>query len=427
MSTIRNVFYMGSSTAVRVGFNMLVVAVMARMLGPELYGVVALWISVSGLICLVANFGLGTYVLREIGANPADARDVMCRVLAAKLLLSLLVLIGGVATLPFLSAEARWVFALLLLSQLTDAMTDLFNVGFRATNRFSQETRIATISAVAQFAIISVSLLVSATTVCAAASILVSRVVVVLMTWGVQQSYFSGLRPTGFNSAMRCIRDCAAYGVDFFLQGLFGQIDSVLLDLFVGKTAVGLYMAGMRLFLGGGQAAGVLANVFLPRAAAASKDHSNFKDEARLVQRVFIGAGAAFGLALTILSKPLTLLLFGARFAALAELLPWFGLLFFVRFFASSWGIILTSAGQQGFRAWSNVAMWTLQLVLAAVLIPRFGTIGWLIALICGHAFLSAIYMMRGVRTTPLCTSTLALTGVFACAFVPFIHLPGAG
>ena len=427
MSTLRNLALMGTSTAMRLGFGMLTFVVMARMLGPAQFGVVMLWLSVATLLALIANYGLTPFLLREIGAAPAQASRHMAEVLSAKLLLTAVVLLIALAGLPWLDQPARLVFVSLLGAQLADALTEFLNVGFRATNRFADETRLASIAALLQCAIVTAALWWLATPLTAAAAFLLSRLAVLALTWLAQRRYFAALRPAPLRVAWARIRATQAYAVDFGLQSLLGQVDSIVLNHFVGPVAVGLYQAGMRLFNGGAQAAGVLANVFLPRAAAAAgagDEGQGFRRESARIQWAFVAVGLGFGLALCLLAEPLVRVLFGADYLALVTLLPWFGLLFFVRFFASSWGVLLTSAGAQSFRAGINAVQWLLIALLSLVAVPAYGLVGWLACLIVGNVFLSAAYVWRGQRLAGTGWQQPALSTLALASFVPFLHLP---
>lgn len=411
----------------RLGFGMLTFVVMARVLGPAQFGVVMLWLSVATLLALVANYGLTPYLLREIGAAPDRASQVMAEVLSAKLLLTLAILVAAAAALPWLEGSVRAVFLLLLCAQLADALTEFLNVGFRATNRFGDETRIASLAVLLQFAIVTLLLWLWPTPLVAAIAFMLSRMAVLLLTWVAQRRYFAELRPAAPALAWARIRTTRSYAVDFGLQSLLGQVDSIVLNHFVGTAAVGLYQAGMRLFNGGAQAAGVLANVFLPRAAAAAgaqDDGLSLRRESSRVQWAFVGFGLGFGLALCGLAEPLVHLLFGAEYLGLVEVMPWFGLLFFVRFFASSWGVLLTSAGAQRFRAAMNAVHWALIAALSVVLVPRLGLTGWLLSLAAGNALLAAAYVWRGRQLSGAGWRQPALAMLALAGFLPFLQMP---
>lgn len=427
MSVARNLALMGTSTVMRLGFGMLTFVVMARLLGPTQFGVMMLWMAVATLLAMIANYGLTPYLLREIGARPVDAGRVMAEVLSAKLVLSAGVLLLGCLSLPWLEPTARSVFLLLLCAQLADALTEFFNVGFRATNRFAAETKLASMAVLLQCALVTLALCWMATPVVAAVAFFVSRLAVLFMTWSAQRGYFAALRPAPVGTALQCIRSTKPYALDFGLQSLLGQVDSVVLNHFVGTAAVGIYQAGMRLFNGGAQAAAVLSSVFLPRAAAAAEVQDagrSLRRESSRVQWAFVGFGLLFGLALCGLAEPVVGLLFGAQYLGLVDVLPWFGLLFFVRFFASSWGVLLTSAGAQRFRAAVNAMHWVIIGALSLVLVPRLGVIGWLVCLIVGNALLAAAYVWRGRQLSGAGWPQPALAVLALVAFLPFLQVP---
>lgn len=427
MSLARNIALMGTSTAVRLAFGMLTFVVMARLLGPASFGTVMLWLSVSTLLALVANYGLTPFLLKEIGANPSGAEALMGEVLTAKLLLTASLAVLGLLIATGLDGVSRAVFLLLLAAQLADSLTEFLNVGFRATNRFAEETRTASVGVVIQFVIVAGVLAWQAHPIAAAAAFMASRLAVLLLVWRAQRGYFAGLRLAPVATAVARLKATRAYAADFALQSLLGQVDSVVLNHFVGPAAVGLYQAGMRLFNGGAQAAGVLANVFLPRAAAAASAADGgrgLQHEAARVQWAFLAVGGVFGLALCVLAQPLVHLLFGESYRALVPVLPWFGFLFYVRFFASSWGVLLTSAGAQTFRAVINAVHWAVIGAASLFLVPSFGLIGWLVCLALGNAILSAAYVWRGFTLTQAGWGQPAVALFGLIAFLPFLQLP---
>lgn len=424
MTLLRNIALMGTSTAMRLGFGTLTFVVMARMLGPEQFGMLMLWLSAATLLSLLANYGLTPYLLREIGAKKEQALQIMADVLSAKLLLSSVVLLVAVFCTPWLKPDGRAVFMLMLGAQLADSLTEFFNVGYRATNRFGDEARIASVAVILQCAVVTLALWWLASPLVAAGAFFVSRIVVLALTWVAQRRYFAALRPTGISAAWIRIWVTKAYAIDFGLQNLLGQLDSIVINHFVGPSAVGIYQAGMRLFNGGAQAAGVLANVFLPRAAAVTDKKEEFRQESTRIQWAFVTVGLFFGLGLAVLAKPLVNTLFGEQYAELASVLPWFGLLFFVRFFASSWGVLLTSAGAQYYRAVMNALQWVVVALLSLILVPRYGLTGWLVCLITGNSILALAYIWRGRCLSNVGWRQPAFVALLAMTFMPFLRMP---
>jgi O-antigen/teichoic acid export membrane protein len=179
----------------------------------------------------------------------------------------------------------------------------------------------------------------------------------------------------------------------------------------------------MRIFLGGGQIANVLGNVFIPKLSGLHNDLTSFTAQAHKLQTAFVASGAAFGLSLAIAAEPIVNLLFGQAYKALVPMLPWFGLLFFVRFFAAAYGILLTSTGKQNLRAKANLFHWVAILLSACWLVPMQGNIGWVLALTVGNALLAAIYVLAMRKLVFMSRPNAAIVAVSLALFAPFLHV----
>ena len=425
MAAFKNTAFMAASTAVRLSLGLVTFAALARLLGPASFGVFMFCMAIATLTSLPSNYGFTPFLLRKIGRRPREANRVMREVLTAKLLMSgVLGLIAATALLVTQHPESLTLL-LLTLAMLIDSMTDFLNVGYRATNRFGSETRIATIAAFLQFTIVVGGTWYAPTPVSAATAFLLSRVLALLITWKDQHAFFSELKPTSLRQAIGTLKKAIHYAYDFILQSLFGQVDSLVLIHFLGPVAVGLHQAGMRLFQGGAQIASILGNVFIPRLSNAHKVQSiSFAEQANKLQTAFIVSGALFGLTLALAAQPIVHILFGREYEALIPLLPWFGLLFLVRFLGSSYGIILTSIGRQGFRARINFLSWCVILGAAWLLVPAWGNVGWLAALVAGNALLVVIYGIATLDTVKPKLDSLALASGSLAVFPLLLTIP---
>lgn len=423
MALKRNIALMGISTVTRLAAGLFTFSVLARLLGPESFGVLMLWLSVAVLISLLANYGLTTYVLREIGAKPQDTEVLMNEAFTGKLLISLLLFVlSGFAAFG-LNLDHKVVFLCLLIGAITDTFIEFLSAGFRARDKFAVETRIASITAFTHAAIVCTAVFFSATVETAAVAYTSSRLTVLLITSVSVAREFAPVRLVSIRRAFHRMRAAVTYAADFAFQSLFGQIDSVVLNHFLGPVAVGLYQAGMRVFQGGVAAAQVLANVFLPRAAARSENVEAFAKESNRIQFAFLGVGTLFGVALALLAKPIVDILFGAAYKELIGLFPLFGMLFFVRFSAAAWGVVLTAAGEQKYRTFATICHWVLIASVAPFWVSVLGVGGWLASLITGNIFLAFMYAFRGAKRVRSPWVTICITVLCSIAFVPFIHI----
>lgn len=418
MALKKNLALMAVSTGSRLASGLIAFSMLARQLGPESFGTLMLWLSIAVLLALITNYGLTPYVLREIGASPAQAETVVNEGFTGKLLLLGPVVVISMGVVAALNPDMSLVFALLLAGTLADSFSEFFNAGFRARDTFSVETRIATAGAIFHACVVGTAVYVSPTLTTAALAYCLSRVTILCVTSIAVTRVFARPRLTPARAALARLRSAISYALDFGMQSLFGQVDSVVLNHFLGPVAVGLHQAGMRLFMGLQQAAPILGNVFLPRAAAQSRSREAFGRECKNIQFAFLATGGVLGVALSLAAKPIVNIMFGPEYRALQALLPLFGLLLFLRFAAASWGLILTASGHQRYRTWTGLLHWIVVGVSCVLLVPDRGVSGWLLSLCVGTLVLGTTYGMRARLLVDQYWPQLGLTFLFGLAFL---------
>jgi O-antigen/teichoic acid export membrane protein len=123
-----------------------------------------------------------------------------------------------------------------------------------------------------------------------------------------------------------------------------------------------------------------------------------------------------------IFSEFIVHILFGSAYSSLVIFFPLFGLLFFIRFAAAAWGLVLTAAGEQRFRMIATIIHWILIALIAAILVPRMGIAGWLISLIIGSCMLGFLYALRGARRVDSPWTSIGVTALGGFSFIPFFY-----
>jgi O-antigen/teichoic acid export membrane protein len=419
VSTLKNASWMGASTAIRLLFGVLTFSILARLLGPTSFGILMVWFSISALCCLAANYGFNSYVLRDMGLSPGDGKVLIEGVITAKVLISLVILLLSLATLYWLPESGRLIFVPLICMHLIDSFTDILNVGYRATNRFGEEAKVATGASFIQFLIVGGVAYVQPTPFATSLALATSRLAVLAMTWVDQAAFFSGIRMSTIGQAKYHLVAAKSYAADFGLQSLFGHIDSIVLAHFATPTAVGLHQAGLRVFQGGAQITNILGNVFIPKLAGAMNNPVAMHKESTRIQTAFVGSGLIFGGTMALFPDLIVHILFGPTYGALTKIFPWFGLLFFIRLCASGYGVILTSAGRQSIRAKANVIHWGLILLPSGILIHIFGNIGWLMCMCIGNTYLVTTYYFK---SRDLLSINLTVKVIYIAATLVFVY-----
>jgi O-antigen/teichoic acid export membrane protein len=378
---------------------------MGRWMGATRFGEFTYAMTLASVLSLPASLGFGAQVLREVGAHPEDAREIVRKLTGAKVLLATLVMVGG-AGYVLADIESRVVFAALLSVALFDSFSEYLFCVLRARGRYGLEAKVAVLSSAVHFGLVVGVLQYSTLPLAAALAFMASRglllgvaIVTVKGTIG-----FDGFSKD-LREILRELKRSAFYSVDACLTVLVTQVDTLLIKWLAGATEVGIYQAGMRIVLGMQHFTGVAANVFVPRLANAHSRSKDYVAVAKAAVSVFIGLGLGFALLLLVTGSPLVKYGYGPEFSGLLPLLPFLAALILARFCASAFGIQLTAIGAQATRTWVNAAALVVIVVSCVGFYALGGLKGFVLALVLSaglvclayFALLAARVNLRGV------------------------------
>lgn len=347
----RNFALTATSVGSRLLASTLLFLVLARLWGPEDFGVFSFVFSVSALLMLTVDFGFGTFLLREIAADPDKAAELIGQGLRVKFFLaSVLTVASGVVFLIFGSrALPLSLFVLLLLAALIQSFAEYFIAPLRAVGRYDLETYLATVGNAAQFFLAGGAAWLGGTPVSVAASIVVSRLLYLIASWRTLTGIVPLIRMRQVPGNLRTtLLHSWPYGVDQALTSVWSFIDVITVRLLFGAQAVGLYAAGQKILQGVGALAPVVGNVMIPQLAR--KAHLRAPDTWRVATvtgSLMAGIGLFFALPLIVFPDWLTNILFGSDFLPLAAWLPWFGAILITRYCAAGFGVVLSAIGLQ--------------------------------------------------------------------------------
>lgn len=382
------------SFGLRLAAGMAVLILLARLLGRESFGEFAYCLALATLFAVPANFGLGTFVLREIGVDRQRYAATMGAALTTKLLICGLVLLAGGVMLVFLQPALRLPFALLLLAQLGDSFAEFFNLGFRPGSHYRAEARTAVVTSSVHLALMGAIISVTSPSATVAASLFcLSRVLGCAWIWLQTRKLEAPLRAAPLSTVPALVRNSRAYAFELFQFTAYAQLDSMFINFHLGIVEVGLYQAGMKLVEGGARLAPVLAQYALP--ALTQRLQSPAAAGGAVLRTVLVfGLMGGMGAALLALGADYIInSLYGAQYQALHGLLPVFGLMLFLRYLETAGGVAVVAAGLQHVKVWFVSLQLVLMLALGPWALHRWGLQGWQWIACLGLGFTIAIYI----------------------------------
>ena len=390
------------TTVVRLATGLVLFIVLAHVWGPERFGTFMYPFAIAGILVKVVDYGFLLQVARDVGRNPSEAHAIMSRAHGAKLLLVIPAALAAYATAVLMPGSDG--FGALLVLLLADAVANSFallsNVPLRALRRFDEEARIAAVGNAVVFSAVTAAVLVGYGPLQTAGVMAASRTFCLLLSWSAYRRLL-GADPDA-TIERESVRTSLWKGLPFGVHATVGtlnmQLDTLMVQHYLGASSVGLYQAGMRILLGGLLVADALNGVYLSAMARSSHDRSVLLRLGERMTRQLLTVGL-LGFGCILVAGPWVVrLLFGERYDALAPLLPLFGLLCFLRYGGVSYGTLLTIADRQAVRVAAVTAAMLIGLGLNTVLIPRFGMAGAVTAAILGHVVLFGVYVHAARR-----------------------------
>lgn len=391
-------------TAVSVGSRLLVSAflffLLARVWGPEQFGTFSFVFSVCALLMLTVDFGFSLFLLREISADSARAPELIAQGLQVKLMLTALMLVAAGATVPILGSHTLPValYLLLLLAALLLSFAEFCIAPLRAFGRYDMETALTTSNNALQFLLAGGIAWLGGTPVAVATAIVVSRILYLLCSWRALARIVPIIRlqrdPRGARLTMQKLWP---YGVDGAFTSIWSFLDVIAVRMLFGAQAAGLYAAGQRLIQGVIALAPVVGNVMIPRIARQSAVRA--PDTWRLAAYaglLMAGIGLTSAIPLVIFPDWIVRVVFGTEYAALAQWLPWFGAILFVRYSGAAFGTILSAVGLQTKRILGQIL--ALCVYAASILISTItqsGVVGALLSLLAAMLTMGSVYALQ--------------------------------
>lgn len=400
---INNTFFMLASTILRFVSGVLLFVIMARFWGPETFGYFMYPYTLTTIIVILIDYGFNLQIVRDVGKSIQHAHKLTCEALVAK---SLLVIIATVAGLPLLILlevldSYRFLLLLLVLTNVLSSYSLLFNLTFRGMGLFNKETIVAFWSSLASLILVGGLVLFGKGPIAAAFGFLLSKIFSLGLSWAIYQRLIGGVKfiYPNRNAVLKMLRTGFPFAAHVALGTLYFSVDTLVIQYFMGPEKVGIYQAGFRIMVGGLILSGVLSNVYLSKMAMDSSDRNALVNLATRMTRHCLMIGVLGFVFLSAFSDLLVKLFYGSSgFDEVIQLFPLFGVVLLLRYWGSSYGILLTVDDRQVVRMIGVGLSVIVSLSLNIILIPRFNLIGALIASIITHVFLNSIYIFFAWR-----------------------------
>ncbi len=428
---LRRSGFMVLAMVMRLGANLVLFALMAHAWGAETFGVFMFPFAIATVLVKLLDYGFGLQTVRDLVLSPGAARAIMDRTTGAKVALGFVTLLLAMIIATLLPREHP--YGVLLMVLVADAAFTSFAqflvLPFRARGDFAAETRLSALGNAALLVVVLPLLWAGAGVVGVAVGMSAARALYLAL---VAMAYVAALGPLPWaapwsRDSLAVLRPGLPYGVHIFVGTMYMQVDTMLLQFFLGSQAVGLHQAGMRLVMGAVVVADAINNVYLPAMTGASASRQELTRLGTQITRYLLLLGCVAFAVLGGGAGWIVRLVFGPDFGALAELLPLFGVLILLRYGGISYGLLLTVTGGQGRRMAAVCGVLLVNTGLNVLLIPAHGVAGAVAASVLSHVLLYSVYIVYAwseTRSLLLDRRGVALVSIGALAVPALLFVP---
>ncbi|MDD2257815.1 flippase [Candidatus Falkowbacteria bacterium] len=355
-------------------------AAVARYLGPANYGVYNYALSFVGLFSFIAPLGVDAILYRELISQPQKRDELMGTAFRLKLIGGVIAFLAASVSAYFL--EADFLVKLIVLVFSISFIFQAFNVSYTFFNSRVQSLKNVKVQTLAVLfsAVLKIIVIVSFKGVIwlALAALIESIIISVGAVYFYRQKGYR-LRAWTFNPALakKIISVSWLLLLSSAAALVYQKVDQVMVGRFLGNEAVGFYAVAAKLSEIWYFIPGIICGSLFPAIVNAKKtDPTLYQNRLKKLYRLMFFLALLIAFPLAVFSWPITVMIFGADYAASAPVLSiyaWSSLGFFL---TTAINQALTSENRLRIIFLINLLMMLVNVFLNYLLIPRLGLSG---------------------------------------------------
>lgn len=358
--------------------NLLLVALVARLLGVEPYGDLIAMLAAAGILGQIVEFGFPLLVARSVAQRRdggwAEVRFALKR--QAALALPVLGLMYGYLTLTSIASHLHPVGLLIAASACFQGMKGTLRGACRGLERFGVEALFLWTERFGLLVLGVAAVAMGGGLVALAAVFFVVRGVDLLAYVVVVYRMFDGHGPARSQSSLS-LAMAAPFAVGSFLWLAYYQVDTAMLAVLGTAHDTGIYGAAYRFVDIVHVLPRLIVMVTFPAMVLAwSGNRPRFIALLVSLQRQLAYVAVPAVLGIVVWSGPLLRLGFGGEFTAGAPALQLLGIGTLFAFYSVLYSQALLAAGRERHLAWVLAGTVLVNVGLNVLLIPRYGFMG---------------------------------------------------
>lgn len=393
---LANVGTLLSGTAVARVFSALTAIIIARQLGPGVFGQYAASLSLTRLTAVLFSLGLDGWLLRNGGRDTRRLGAIGTACLSLKVSLGVIWLLGIMLAAPHLDQDA-FPASLICLGALSIWLEELANTVWTTFKSVLKNNVTLRLMVGSQALLLLITSVLAMTGMKEAHGYLVGRAAVSAVNSAVALIIMArvfGMR-LKFTDVRRALKETLPFGASIALATIYGQADVAIVARWLGKTAAGLYSPAISLttafFLIPAAIYGVMLPVLSQRYL---ESHELVRRTSTRLVAWTAALGGALGGGMALIARPLVHFLYGSEFATSSDVLVMLSGVLALKCLSFSLAAIVVAVGWQNRRVVVQALSATVNIALNVLIVQTLGIMGVAKVYVLSEAILVFGYMM---------------------------------
>lgn len=377
----KNSLFILFSQIIRLVTVLLISVGIARLYGPETFGQFSIAFTIANICLIIADFGFDVLLTTEISKN-RDIASLLCRkYFSVKIIftaISFLIMI----TIPIFqtfSENSRTLIYVLTLYVVFSTITNFFYAVFRGFEKFEYETKISFISNLTLLIFLGIFGFMRTPLVQLMLIFIVARFLGVILSVIKSNSLVgSSIIKIDFSGWKGIINQILVFGIHFIFGNLFFQLDTVLLGIWKGDHAAGIYRSAFNLMILILLIPDILISTFLPLLSRLHLENlEKWKSLSRLLFKILLFVSLPIALVLFFSSEQIITIIYGKElYNEAVPLLKIFSFILIIRFVVEPYALLMTTSKRQYIRMIIVIFATIVSFSLNYFIIPEYGIMG---------------------------------------------------
>lgn len=402
---MRNTGWLLLEQIFRMALSLIVTSLMARYLGTEDFGLINYGLAFVMIFTSASNLGIESIIVNEIIKNRKDTGKLIGTTIYLRLCASLISIVLVYFTVSYLNPGDKMILVITVIQSFSLLFVVFDSVKFWFQSNL--QSKFVVISKSIAFTIVScwrISLIFFAKSIEYFSIATVVEAVTIAAFVVVFYKRFNGPKLSfSTYTAKRLLTQSFYFFISSLLIMVYTQIDKIMLGEMVGGVAVGIYTAAM-----------TISNlwIFIPNALIESarpvimtektQNENSYVKKFMLLYSSIIWIGIGASIVITLLAKPIILIVYGDQFIEATNvliLLIWSRIFSIIGIARSIW---LVTEELDKYQLHFVAIGAIVNVFMNLLLIPKYGAVGAAIATLFAEVISAFIAILFFKKTRPL-------------------------